>query len=102
MERDERERVILEHVQGKDVLDVGFLDHFAAMSDGIDWLHGKTCAAARSVTGLDIASEELAKLPNRYSFVVGDAHTIDLEKRFDCIVAGELIEHLENPGQFLV
>jgi SAM-dependent methyltransferase len=33
--------------------------------------------------------------------VVGDAQDMHLDARFDTIVAGELIEHLANPGEFL-
>jgi len=27
--------------------------------------------------------------------------TMNLEEQFDVIIAGEIIEHLDNPGQFL-
>ena len=31
----------------------------------------------------------------------GDVHVVDLGRQFDTIIAGEIIEHLDNPGQFL-
>ena len=33
--------------------------------------------------------------------LVEDVETMDLRRQFDTIVAGEIIEHLENPGKFL-
>lgn len=36
-----------------------------------------------------------------YDIRTGDAQALDLNESFDAIVAGELIEHLPNPGQFL-
>lgn len=36
-----------------------------------------------------------------FNVVRADAEHLDLGKQFDCIVAGEVIEHLSNPGLFL-
>lgn len=101
MARDEREAIILDLVAGKDVLDVGCVEHLAVRSASQDWLHRKLYTRAKSVLGLDYAQDEVKKLPAEYNVVAGDAHTVDLLREFDCIVAGELIEHLDNPGMFL-
>lgn len=101
MERDERFRVILGLVKDKNVLDVGCIDYMAKMQYTDDWLHKKIGTQAKSVIGLDVAEEEVKKLKKSYNIICGDAQTISLEKQFDCIVVGELIEHLENPGLFL-
>jgi SAM-dependent methyltransferase len=34
--------------------------------------------------------------------IVGDAENLEIDAAFNTIVAGELIEHLSNPGSFLV
>jgi 2-polyprenyl-3-methyl-5-hydroxy-6-metoxy-1,4-benzoquinol methylase len=101
MIRDEREPIILDLVAGKDVLDVGCVEHLATRAATEEWLHKKLYARARSVLGLDLAEPEVKKLAGRYNIVVGDAHSVDLHRDFDCVVAGELIEHLDNPGMFL-
>jgi len=36
-----------------------------------------------------------------FNVVVGDAETLDMDGKYDYVVAGELIEHLLNPGAFL-
>jgi 2-polyprenyl-3-methyl-5-hydroxy-6-metoxy-1,4-benzoquinol methylase len=101
MIRDERQSIILDLVAGKDVLDVGCVQHVASRADSDEWLHKKLYFRAKSVLGLDYADAEVKKLADTYNIVSGDAETVDLKRQFDCVVAGELIEHLENPGMFL-
>lgn len=55
------------------------------------------------VIGLDIVKPEVI-LKNYARFIEGDCLKIDSffdPESFDTIVAGELIEHLENPSEFL-
>ena len=101
MEIDERVQIILDICRDKDVLDVGCIDHVAIMSHNESWLHGKIMKVAKTCLGLDIVEQEIAKIDPKYNIMFGDAHTVDLQRKFDVIVAGELIEHLENPGIFL-
>lgn len=99
---NKRFEVIGELVDGKTVLDVGCVAHLASRADQQDWLHVFICARADSVVGLDFAEKEAEKLNRRgYDIRTGNAETIDLGQAFDCVVAGELIEHLDNPGLFL-
>jgi SAM-dependent methyltransferase len=57
----------------------------------------------KHAVGFDIVQPR--ELPQNYSrFVQGDAENLDRffpEESFDSIIAGELIEHLENPYAFL-
>ena len=54
------------------------------------------------VVGLDQDADGVAALVREgFEAVAGDAETTDLGRHFDCIVAGEVIEHLANPGRFL-
>ena len=55
------------------------------------------------VAGIDISEENLERMralgyENLYKM---DAEKISLDEKYDTIVAGELIEHLSNPGLFL-
>ena len=43
-----------------------------------------------------------AKLRARgYNVVAGDACTSDLGRQFECVVAGDIIEHVDNPGMMI-
>ena len=54
------------------------------------------------IVGLDLDAEGVEVLKQRgYNAVCGDVHVVDLGRQFDTIIAGEIIEHLDNPGQFL-
>ena len=93
---------IAETVRGKDVLDVGCADHQAERQSDPRWLHKHIKGSARSVVGLELLESEAVKLRQRgYNVIVGDAVTADLGCTFDVIVAGELIEHIDNPGGFI-
>ena len=51
---------------------------------------------------MDIDAEGVDVLNGQgYPRIVADVETMDLGRTFDTIVAGEIIEHLENPGRFL-
>lgn len=90
------------YVQGKEVLDVGCVDHDLGTSLRPDWLHAQLCRVARRVVGLDVLAEEVRELGLRgFRVVQGNAETFSLGERFDVIVAGELLEHVSNVGAFL-
>jgi 2-polyprenyl-3-methyl-5-hydroxy-6-metoxy-1,4-benzoquinol methylase len=94
---------LCDQVRGKDILDVGCADHDVDNPPMRDkWLHGHLVKAARSAIGLDILETDCAKLRARgYNAVAGDACTVDLGRQFDVVVAGEIIEHVENPGMLV-
>jgi len=87
-------------VEGLDVLDVGCADHDVDHPPtGDRWMHGRLSRAARSMLGIDILEQDCAKLRARgYDVIAGDACTMKLGRAFDVVVAGEIIEHVENPG----
>jgi len=60
----------------------------------------------KNVLGVDIDCKRVKKLQNLgYNAICDDVLSLkkvySLNKKYDVIVAGELIEHLENPGRFL-
>lgn len=86
----------------KFVLDVGCVGGGEFDDDRSEWLHGHIERNARTVVGID--SDELgARRLWNFGFNVfcGDAEDFNLNQTFDVVVAGELIEHLSNPGMFL-
>jgi 2-polyprenyl-3-methyl-5-hydroxy-6-metoxy-1,4-benzoquinol methylase len=91
-----------QYVRGKKVLDVGCMNHSLDATEDERWLHGQVARNAGSVLGLDILESEVAQLRKRgFKMVCADAITVDLGDTFDVIVAGELIEHIEDPAAFL-
>jgi 2-polyprenyl-3-methyl-5-hydroxy-6-metoxy-1,4-benzoquinol methylase len=100
--RKTRYEIIKTLVKGKDVLDLGCVNHDAKTESDEFWLHKFLIKHAKKVTGLDNDKKELEKLNRKgYRIIYGDAENFDLKKKFDVVVAGELIEHLSNPGNFL-
>jgi SAM-dependent methyltransferase len=108
---DAREEVILPYTRSGNVLDVGVvdsrraeesthrrLDRFEASS-----LHAAIRRENPDVLGVDIDGEGVDILRERgYDVVCADVETMDLGRRFDTVVAGEVIEHLPNPGRALL
>lgn len=101
----DRWEVIKEFVAGKEVLDVGcaeLLGTVHAETKAERWLHEKIRKLAKEVVGIDINKTEVEALRARgYNIILGNVEQVDIGRRFDVIVAGELIEHLSNPGLFL-
>lgn len=97
----ERVNEIVERCEGS-ILDIGCVQHSLERIKSDSWLHGVLCNQFNDVVGMDILEEEIQELSDMgYNVVHGDAENFKLDKKFDTIVAGELIEHLANPGNFL-
>src|SRR5690242_11512181 len=97
-------------VRGKKVMDLGCVDSRKARHDAAarleykaNLLHKRIAEVNPGVLGVDIDPEGVEVLKSKgYNVVVGDVETMNLgHDSFDTIVAGEIIEHLENPGLFL-
>jgi SAM-dependent methyltransferase len=90
------------YVGGKTVLDVGCVAHSAESATSELWLHGVIARSATYTLGVDILEEDVQKLQKLgYNIICGDVTTIELPDKFDFVVAGELIEHVWNPGTFI-
>ena len=96
-----RTDAILNWIKGPKVLDVGCTSHEVEVGSPY-WLHGRL-RRHFEVTGIDISEQNIEQL-RRQGFErlhAQDAEEFALDDHFDTIVAGELIEHLSNPGRFL-
>lgn len=97
-----RYREIQNHVYNKDVLDIGIVQHDMENVGTDYWLHSRLVDDAANAIGIDILQREVEKIQELgYDVRHADAEDFDIDQRFDVIVAGELIEHLSNVGQFL-
>jgi 2-polyprenyl-3-methyl-5-hydroxy-6-metoxy-1,4-benzoquinol methylase len=102
--------VIRPHVlPPRDVLDLGCVDSRKARHTAeqrfeykANLLHKQIAGVNPATLGIDIDPEG-AKVLNDQGFrvLVENVETMNLARQFDTIVAGEIIEHLENPGIFL-
>lgn len=100
-----RDRVgtLAELAQGKRTLDVGCV---GTRKDGLHpealARHARIVAAASECLGLDIDEVGVHEMESRgYKAIVADACECSLGRRFETIVAGEIIEHVSNGGRFL-
>lgn len=99
MDRIER---VIDATDGPTVLDLGAAQHGAAQAASDDWLHKHLARNFERVIGVDYLAEAVAELNKEgYEFVHADVTTLDLDVQADTVVAGELIEHIANPGQLL-
>jgi cyclopropane fatty-acyl-phospholipid synthase-like methyltransferase len=86
---------------GKEVLDIGVVDHMVTQHHSPDWLQGALKKAASKILGVDILAEAVNSLKAEgYNVILHDITVSPLSEKFDLIVAGEVIEHLGNPGAF--
>jgi 2-polyprenyl-3-methyl-5-hydroxy-6-metoxy-1,4-benzoquinol methylase len=91
-------------VKDKDVLDLGVVAHSLdfCLNHRDSWLHGLIRDHAASVLGADVLKEEVKGLEEMgYNVIVADALTLRLNRKFDVVVCGDLIEHVSNPGALL-
>lgn len=102
---DERMRSVLELTEGPRVLHVGACNNCFPRTpeEYSGWMHHLLVKEGFSVLGTDIHRESLKLMEEAgYEVAYMDAQAIPPDgEKFDTIVAGELIEHLENPGLFL-
>ncbi|MFH0988279.1 MAG: class I SAM-dependent methyltransferase [Parcubacteria group bacterium] len=97
-----KDDLICDLCQGKDVLDLGCIDHDYERKMGDQWLHRRLKKVAATLTGVDILSDAINRLnAEGFNIIEANAETLDLGKEYDVVVAGDLIEHVSNVGQLL-
>lgn len=83
----------------KDVLDVGIVEHTIDAIKSNTWLHRHICQASKSCLGVDILEEGIEYLKTLgFNVAYLDITQEALEQKFDLIICGEVLEHLESPG----
>lgn len=108
----DRIRYFQKVVEGKIVLDLGALDETAYVTkcETDFWLHGVMAKSAKKLIGVD-SSDLLDHHPSGLkayeNSVIFKGNVFDLSEiiksnsDIELVVAGEILEHLENPLQFL-
>ena len=98
----DRHKHIVGLCRGRDVIDIGCVDHRASRQGRPDWLHGQIVDVANRCVGVDIEADGVAAMvANGYEAIVhdicADPAALLALGRFDAVVAGEIIEHLATP-----
>jgi 2-polyprenyl-3-methyl-5-hydroxy-6-metoxy-1,4-benzoquinol methylase len=84
--------------EGKNVLDIGVVEHFIASSEREEWLHGRLCKHAARCLGMDVLEKDVQELRTKgYHVIAWDVTKEPLASKFELIVVGDVIEHLGNP-----
>ena len=105
----DREEVLQEYVKEGSLLDCGVVDSWKSVQATEERLQGFATSLHEhlrqmnpDVLGVDIDAEGIELLRKRgYNVRCENVENMQLDEQFDTIVAGELIEHLPNPGLML-
>ena len=99
-----------ELARGKSVVHVGCVDHLPLLGSKVEqdlWMHGRLTRAASTCVGVDVNLEGIEALRDLgYDNVhVGDITQPDSflapETNWDLLFLGEIVEHVDNPVEFL-
>ncbi len=83
------------------VLDLGCVCHDLDQT-AVPWLHKFLTGRAGRVVGVDILPDAVARMNQEgFTAVCANAESLDLGETFDVVIAGDILEHLDNLGQFL-
>ena len=90
-------------VRAKRVLDLGIVEHDISQSTSLGWKHRYVREWADYVLGIDILSAAIETLRKQgYNVKTVDATSDeDMGDRFDRVVIGDVIEHVNNPVRLL-
>jgi SAM-dependent methyltransferase len=95
--------ILVPIIRGRRVLDVGSIAHnYENRSSYKVWNFDILRRYAQSLIGIDILATEVEKAQrDGYDIRLGDAESFLLANPVDVVLAGDIIEHLSNPGLFL-
>jgi hypothetical protein len=106
-----REEAIIDIIKGKRIVHLGCSDHLEIIEEKIKnkkWLHKLLIENSERCIGIDIDRPSIDYLRNTLGIkdvfsgdIVTDEFPELSENKWDFVVFGELIEHLDNPVEFL-
>lgn len=106
-----RESAIIRLIRNKSVIHIGCSDHVPIIDEKIrqnTWLHKLITEAASECVGIDIDPKSIKYIREKTGFnnvfqgdILNDDLAVLKEKVRDYAVFGEIIEHLDNPVDFL-
>jgi hypothetical protein len=106
-----RETAITELIKNSNVIHIGCSDHIQVINEKIKsntWLHKLLTDNSSNCIGIDIDRESIGYIKNNLGYTNvfhGDILTDDFDElkqiRWDYVVFGEIMEHIDNPVNFL-
>lgn len=106
-----REEYLKRIVKGKKVVHIGCIDHLPVIDTKIKtghWLHKILTDTTEKCIGFDINEEGIDRLRSDYGIdnvfyedVAETASEIIRKEKWDYLVLGEVLEHIDNPVDFL-
>jgi hypothetical protein len=106
-----REGAITEMIKGQNVIHIGCSDHIPVINQKISnntWLHKLISDNAKHCVGIDIDRESIEYIKKETGFqnvyhgnILIDTFDSINERNWDYVVFGEIVEHLDNPVNFL-
>jgi len=106
-----REAAITEMIKGKSVIHIGCSDHIGVIQEKIrnkTWLHKLITDASTRCIGIDIDRESIEYLKSELGYtnvyhgnILTDELQVIKENKWDFAVFGEIIEHIDDPVNFL-
>ena len=89
-------------IKNKDVLDCGCAGApISSKKEFEETSHSIHMKHARYILGVDSWKEEVEKRKGGLYVVCANVENMELNRKFDVVLAADLIEHLSNPGMFL-
>jgi 2-polyprenyl-3-methyl-5-hydroxy-6-metoxy-1,4-benzoquinol methylase len=83
--------------KGYSVLDLGCIDEKKDAFEGANWLHKHLKKDAALCIGIDSNEKEVNRLQSLgYQINFGDVQNFDLNRKFDVVVAADILEHLDD------
>jgi SAM-dependent methyltransferase len=88
---------LLRYVQGKTVLHLGCVGEGERPELEENWVHRYLDADAKCCLGIDHNEKAILRLRQLgYNVIYGDAQSFMVDNKFDIVIAGDIIEHLED------
>src|SRR5690554_5159165 len=91
---------IVDYCKNKHVLDVGCIGQDKTIESDT-WLHGRIKKVASKLIGADIIESEITRLKQLGFNIMKPEELSEANEKFDLIIMGDVIEHVNDPGQFL-
>jgi len=99
---DHKIKFAVKYCAQKTVLDIGCVQHNPENYKSKYWLHKALKEVSNKIIGIDLHKPGIEFLNERgFKVIYADAQQFDLGEKFDVIMAGDIIEHLEDFHGFL-
>jgi len=107
----QRETAIIDLIKNTNVIHIGCSDHIQVINEKIQtntWLHKLITDNSKNCIGIDIDRESIEYIKNNLGYtnvfhgdILSDDFDVIRQTKWDYVVFGEIMEHIDNPVNFL-